>query len=95
MLPLLDRHLEALFAGDVDDGNGDALDSLIFAPAREALPDLAMQQTAHADILRRLIARRKADREDFCRILEQKKLELQELEAAHANTCRLLAKEEQ
>lgn len=92
MLPLLDRHLEAMFAGTVDDGNGDLLDSLIFAPAREAEPSLARQRWEHEDTLRRIIARRKADREDFGRILEQRKLELRELEAAYAGTCRRMAR---
>lgn len=91
LLPLLDAHLEALFAGTVDDANGDMLDGIIFAPAREAVPDLIRQRCDHADVLRRLIARRKADREDFGRILEARRQELAELEADHEKTCRRIA----
>lgn len=92
LLPVLDKHLEALFAGELDDANGNMLDSIIFAPAREAVPDLMRQHYDHADVLRRLSARRMADREDFRRILEERKRELAQLEAAHEITCRRAAR---
>lgn len=92
ILPRLEAHLTALFAGEVDDGNGDLLDSIIFAPAREAVPDLARQQYDHADTLRRLIARRRADREDFARLLDLRRQELAELEAVHAATLNKIEK---
>ena len=43
MLPRIDDHLEKLFAGNVDDANGDMLDEIIFGAAREALPYLSKQ----------------------------------------------------
>lgn len=92
LLPKLERHLAAMLAGEVDDANGDFLDSLIFAPAREALPDLNRQRHDHMEALRRIIARREADRMDFQKLLEQRQQELAELERAHEKTCRLIAK---
>lgn len=94
LLPILDRHLETLLSGEVDDGNGDLLDGIILAAAREAAPDLVRQRHDHTEALRRLNARRSSDREDFARILEQRRQELAALEAAHANTCRRIAGKE-
>ena len=65
MKPKLDRHLEALFSGDVDDGNGDMLDNIIFGPYRESVPYLNIQRLNHKDMNRRLVARRVSDRADF------------------------------
>ena len=90
MLPRLDEHLGKLFAGEVDDGNGDMLDSLLFGAAREALPDLDYQHCNHADMLRRLIIRRQADREDLFRIREERAAECEEMQADYERTCRML-----
>lgn len=81
MLPRLDEHLEKLLSGEVDDGNGDMLDTLIFSAAREALPDLERQRLDHGDTMRRLAARREADRKDLRQIREQCGQELAALEA--------------
>ncbi|MCD7756457.1 MAG: hypothetical protein LUJ09_09095 [Firmicutes bacterium] len=85
-IPELNMYLEKLLSGQVDDGNGDLLDNIIFSKAREAMPDLARQHVDHADMLRRLIAHRKADCHDFSQITEERKKELEELEAAYART---------
>ena len=97
MLPRIDEHLEKLFSGEVDDGNGDMLDSILFSPAREAKPDLAKQHVDHEDMIRRLIVRRKADVADFKKIVDALRNELTVLESEHAETCKridLLEREE-
>lgn len=95
MLPQLDTYLERLFNGDVDDGNANMLDSMILNAAREAGAELEMQHYGHGDILRRLIARRHADHEDYIRILRDRKKELEQLEAEYAETCRMVSKEKE
>lgn len=91
MLPRIDEHLEKLFSGEVDDGNGDMLDSILFAPAREAKPDLAKQHIDHGDMLRRLIIRRKSDIADFEKIVEDLQSELTALEKEHKDTSERIA----
>ena len=91
MLPLLDQHLERLFAGELDEGNGDALVSLIFGSARQALPDLRRQQADHSDTLHRFEVRRTADREDFRRLLEQVQRKLSETDEEYEEICRMIA----
>ncbi len=95
VIPELDMYLERLLSGQVDDGNCDLLDNIIFSKAREAIPDLARQHVDHADMLRRLVVRRKADYQDFSRVTEDRKRELTALEAAYAKTCDMLAKVEE
>lgn len=90
MLPRIDQHLEKLFSGEVDDGNGDMLDSILFSPAREAKPDLAKQHVDHEDMIRRLIVRRKADIADFEAIAENLKNELSALQAEYDQTSEKL-----
>lgn len=91
LLPKLEAHLKELFSGEVDDGNGDLLDGLILAPAREAAQELARQKYDHEDAIRRIIARRDADREDFGKILALRQQEMTALEAMHEKTLRLMA----
>ena len=91
MIPRIDEHLDKLFSGEVDDGNGDMLDSILFSPAREARPDLAKQHVDHGDMIRRLIIRRKADIADFEKIIEALKSELSALETEHKQTCERIA----
>ena len=92
MLPLLDEHLAKLFAGEVDDGNGDMLDSILFGAAREALPDLGHQHYDHIDMLRRLIIRRTADRDDIRRIRDERQKECDAMQIDYNNICHALAK---
>lgn len=93
MLPKLDAHLTVLLAGEVDEANGNMADSLIFDVAYAAVADLDRQRCNHGDMLRRLIARRQADREDFVKMLEERKRELSRLERDFKTTCRMLAKD--
>ena len=91
MKPKLDRHLEALFAGDVDDANGDMLDNIIFGPYRESVPYLKVQRLNHKDMNRRLVARRVSDRADFERIRDGRKDELKQLEKEYDDVCSKMA----
>lgn len=93
MMPRLEEHLNKLFAGSVDDANGDMIDAIIFGAAREALPDLGRQRYDHSDMLRRLIIRRKADREDIRRIRDDRVEECEAMKADYERTCKMLAKE--
>ena len=91
MKPKIDRHLEALFAGDVDDGNGDMLDNIIFGPYRKSVPYLNIQRLNHKDMNRRLVARRVSDRADFERIRDERKNELERLEQEYEVVCSKIA----
>ena len=91
MKPKIDRHLEALFSGDVDDGNGDMLDNIIFGPYRESVPYLNIQRLIHKDMNRRLVARRVSDRADFERIRDERKEELERLEQEYEDVCSKVA----
>lgn len=93
MKQMLDKYLDALFAGEVDDGNGDVMDNIILGAVREAQSDLQIQRSDHNDMLRRLIARRNADRKDFCRMTEEYKHKLELLEKSYEKTCIMAANE--
>ena len=93
MMPKLDEHLSKLFAGDVDDANGDMLDAILFGAAREALPNLGKQHYDHLDMLRRLIIRRKADREDLRRIRDDRVDEYEAMKVDYERTCKMLDRE--
>lgn len=91
--PLLDEHLSKLFAGSIDDANGDVLDRIIFAGAREGKPDLSRQRLEHKDMLARLVARYKSDYHDLSNLRELRKEELDELRADYDETNRMVAKD--
>ena len=63
--PELDRHLEALFAGAVDEGNGDVLDYPIFDNVRLAREDLNRQRIEHHDAIVQFGVRAAGDRQAF------------------------------
>lgn len=90
MLPLLDEHLTKLFAGEVDDGNGDMLDSILFGAVREAVPDLEHQHHDHIDMIRRLTIRRIADRDDIRRIRDERRDEMNRIQSDYENICHAL-----
>lgn len=93
MIPLLDEHLNKLFSGEVDSANADMLDAILFDTAREGLVDINNQHCAHTDTLRRLIIRRKADREDLRRIRDDRVDELNSMKADYEITCKMLARD--
>lgn len=85
MIPKIDAHLNSLFAGNVDDANGDMLDEMIIGAFREAVPDLRKQRYDHNDTIRRFIVRRTADKEDFCRMRDERIKELEDLQTLYDN----------
>ena len=90
MLPKIDDHLEKLFAGRVDDANGDMLDEIVFGAAREALPYLCKQHYDHNDTIRRFIVRRIADRDDIRRIRNGREKEREMMQVDYNNICKAL-----
>jgi hypothetical protein len=95
MIPRIDDHLEKMFAGSVDDANGDMLDEIIFGAAREAFPYLSKQHIDHNDTIRRLIVRRTADRDDICRIRDERVIERDKMQADYDKICKALEKAEE
>lgn len=93
MIPRLEEHLNKLFAGSVDEANGDMLIDTIFGAAREALPDLGKQYYDHSDMLRRLINRRKTDPEDLRNIRDGRVAEYEAMKIDYERTCKMLARE--
>lgn len=91
MIPKLDAHLNKLFTGEVDDANGDVLDSLIFGAYREGNAYLDRKQCDNLDVIRRLSFRRKADYEDIRNIRSQRVHELEAMQVESDNICRLLS----
>lgn len=61
----LDSHLDALFSGDIDSGNGDVLDGMIFDVVRQAKTDLDRQRAAHLDKIKSLGIRPSGDYAQF------------------------------
>lgn len=94
MLPMLDEHLAKLLSGEIDEGNADMLDGLIFGMAREAQSDLNRQHFDHGDMLRQLDIRRLADMASIHRIRAQRAEELKDLQTEYGKICRALEKEE-
>ncbi len=94
MMPRLEEHLSKLLAEDiVDSGNADMLDAILFGAAREGITDLGKQHFDHSDMLRRLIIRRKADREDLRRIRDDRVEEYESMKADYERTCKMLERE--
>lgn len=93
MIPRLEEHLNKLFAGSVDEANGDMLIDTIFGAAREGLPDLGKQHYDHLDMLRRLINRRKTDPEDLRNIRDDRVAEYEVMKIDYERTCKMLARE--
>lgn len=91
--PMLDAHLSRLFAGEIDDANGDVLDRLIFSGAREGKSDLTLQRYEHKDMIARLVARWKSDYKDLINLRDLRKYELEELLADHKITCQMASKD--
>ena len=47
----LDSYLDRLFAGEIDDGNGDVLDNIICDYAARAVRDVSEQKVHHEDLI--------------------------------------------
>lgn len=89
MLPKLDEHLDKLFAGSLDDGNGDVLDRLVFGPVREGTPALALQRLNHQDLIARFGARFNSDYSDIQNIQDFHKKKLEKMKVEYELTCHL------
>jgi hypothetical protein len=63
--PEINSHLDKLFQGEIDDGNGDVLDNMICDMARQAEKDLDKQRTEHGDIIKSFDIRNRGDRTAF------------------------------
>ena len=74
----IDGYLAKLFSGEIDDGNGDVLDNMIFDMARQAEKSLAEQRTEHRDIIKSFDIRMKSDRDAFERELELLRTQLED-----------------
>ena len=61
----LDAHLEKLFTGELDDGNGDVLDCLIADYARESFRFLAQQRVEHRGVLKMFQVQRQGAKRAF------------------------------
>ena len=75
----LDSYLDELFKGEIDDANGDVLDSIITDHVRQAMNDLADQRAAHIDCIHTLLLN---DSNTRCK-LEQELLRLQDKHETH------------
>ena len=75
---VLDAHLDALFRGEIDDGNGDVLDNLIFDTVRQAQADLRLQQVSHRDTIKSFGIRAESDHAAFRQELDRLKDALNE-----------------
>ena len=80
MIPVLKNHLQKMFAGDVDEGNNDMLNNIIFSTAFEAFSDLDKQLPDRIDVTRRIIMCIQADRNDSARIRDERLPELDKLQ---------------
>ena len=61
----IDAYLDALFCGEIDDGNGDVLDNLVFDTVRQAQSDLRLQQVNHQDTIKSFGIRAVSDQAAF------------------------------
>ncbi len=92
MMPLLKEHLEKLCSGEIDDGNGDTLDSIIFGAAREALPDLQKQFLDHSELINRQGICHQTDFQDIMRIKQERETELKSMEESYEIVCSMFNK---
>ena len=72
----LDEYLGALFAGEIDDGNGDVLDCIIGDLSRQARIDIDRQRIAHMDVIQSFRMRSASDRAVFEAELQKRKADL-------------------
>ena len=61
----IDKYLERMFEGKIDDANGDVMDNLIYDNTRIALQDIEMQKVQHDDTIRNFIIQAEGARTAF------------------------------
>ena len=54
LVPVLDSYLNKLFSGEIDEGNADVLDNIIYDYANQAMAYIANQRVAHIGIIKDL-----------------------------------------
>lgn len=69
LTPVIDEYLNRQFEGDIDWGNANTLNNLIFGMAREAEQDLDRQHIDHGDRIQDLEQRNQSDRKHFEMVL--------------------------
>lgn len=89
--PVLDEHLEKLFNGEIDDGNGDVLDRLVMDIERQAEKFLAHQRIEHRDTIKSFDIRARSDQKAFERQLTLLKEQLERNEKDQERCCELIA----
>ncbi len=87
-LEVINDHLDFMFKGDVDSGNGNMLDNLIHDACRYAIHDLEKQKVEHQDIINSLKLRFLSDWENLqkerqllCNLLTKYEIELADTES--------------
>ena len=66
----IDDYLARLFAGEIDDGNGDVLDSMISDMERQAEKHLWRQHSEHQDVIKSFELRMLGDKKAFTEEIE-------------------------
>lgn len=79
VIPILDDHLAKMFVGDIDEGNGNDLNNLIFSIVAQGECFLERQRYRNLNLIPRLTARNQVDGEDFKNMLKQREDELEDL----------------
>lgn len=90
----IDKYLEKLFEGEIDEENGDVLDNLIGDITRQALNHLDRQRVDHGDMIHSLRARFESDRSTFEDQLRHLQEALDENRSEQSIVMKLLKKDE-
>ncbi len=90
----LDRRLDALFSGDIDEGNANVLDGLVFDVVRQARADLDRQLASHRDMIASLGLRPAGDSAQFTQQLGYLKEDLKQNLEEQAVVIKLLRRDE-
>lgn len=90
----IDRYLEKLFEGEIDEENGDVLDNLIGDITRQALNHLDRQRVEHRDVIHSLHVRFESDRTSFESELRHLQEALEENRSEQGIVMKLLKKDE-
>lgn len=90
----IDSYLEKLFAGDIDEGNGDVLDNMISDLVRQAEEYLKRQRTEHRDVISSFGIRARSDRKAFRQELDLLRAALERNEEEQKNIRARLNKNE-
>lgn len=90
----IDAYLEKLFDGELDDGNGDVLDTMISDILRQAMRDLERQRVVHRDTIVSFGIRAKSDEAAFTNELQHQRDDLAQNLREQARICDRLHRDE-